>query len=133
MGMMGYAYWQPKKEGPDRFGAFRYIRRERRLDMTIDKSAQKSSPDPTMDTVQRLLARARKAVVQHDAKVIIKRIQAMRAKRFPSIKKVPEGRRQIRVRAQRTPASHKTDSGGSTDPDPEPPRPRKCRNSGGAL
>ena len=107
--------------------------------MTIDNSHKKTSPadstDPTMDFVNSLLRRARKAVVTHDAKVITQRIQALRAKRSPSIKKVPEGRRQIRVRAQRTPASHKTDSGGNTDPDPEPPRPHtgNRRNSRGAL
>jgi hypothetical protein len=105
---------------------------------TVAQRRKNTTPnDPTMDFVQNLLRRARKAVVTHDARVITQRIQAMRAKRFHSIKKVPEGRTQVRVRAQRTPSSHKTDSGGSNDPDPDPepprPRPRNRRNSGGAL
>ena len=82
-----------------------------------------------MNTVQSLLRRARRAVITHDAKVIIKRIQAMRLKRFPTIRKY---RPTQAVRARRSPASVRratVDSGGDPDPDPEPPR----SNNGGAL
>ena len=107
--------------------------------MTIDKSREKSSrKDPIMNTVHGLIQMARRAVITHDAKVIINRLRAMRARRFPTQRQ----RAHTTARARRSPASVRratVDSGGSTDPDPEPPRRRRAHHIyslpslGGAL
>ena len=92
--------------------------------MTIAQSRVKSSPtDPTINFVNALLERARKAIINHDAGVIASRIRAMRSMRFPVTRKTKTG-----LQAPRAHRSHAcvrratTDSGSSSsDQDPEPP------------
>lgn len=91
--------------------------------MTIDQSRKKSSPtDPTMNFVNALLQRARKAIITHDTKIITSSIARMRSLRFPSARKpkilrAPRARRSHACARQAT-----TDSGaGGSDPEPEPP------------
>ena len=90
--------------------------------MTIDHSRNKSSPaDPTMTFVQSLLQRARTGIIKHDAKAIVTRLRALRSLRFPT----QRPRTHSPARARRSPASLRraaADSGGLTDPDPEPRR-----------
>ena len=99
--------------------------------MTIDQSRKKSSPtDPTMNFVNALLQRARKAIITHDTKIITSSIARMRSLRFPSARKPKP------LRAPRAHRSHAcvrratADSGSGGDPDPEPPH---RATLGGAL
>ena len=91
--------------------------------MTIDQSRKKSSPtDPTMNFVNALLQRARKAIITHDTNIITSRITRMRSLRFPT----QRPRTHAPARARRSPASVRrvtADSGSGGDPDPEPRRP----------
>ncbi len=92
--------------------------------MIIDKSCKKSSiTDPTMNFVNALLQRARKAVITHDTGVIAARIRAMRSLRFPVARKTKTGLQAPRARRSHACARRATaDSGsGGSDPDPEPP------------
>ena len=89
---------------------------------TVAQRRKNTTPDPVMDTVRALLDRAQRAVRKHDMTALLANARKMVRTVVALIKKTLRRRGQIRVRAQRTPASHKTDSGGNTGPDPEPPR-----------
>ncbi|MDA8205334.1 MAG: hypothetical protein M0Z36_04640 [Thermaerobacter sp.] len=88
---------------------------------TVAQRRKNTTLDPVMDTVRALIDRAQRAVRKHDMTALLAKARKM-VRTGALIKKTLRRRGQIRVRAQRTPASHKTDSGGNTGPDPEPPR-----------
>jgi hypothetical protein len=100
--------------------------------MTIAQSRVKSSPiDPTINFVNALLQRARKAIINHDAGVIASRIRAMRSMRFPVTGKTKTGLQAPRAHRSHACARRATaDSGSGGDPDPEPPH---RATLGGAL